>query len=331
MDAKRLYKHIISLPSKEKISLLTNDIIRKRLLDDDAHYPFVWIVQQLKGNELKQFIDKKYLSDILKNNKSIDKINAIMTSCNEYTTDILLDDRVVSLILDSSTSLHTYLYNLDYRIGQKIIDYDIKNNTDHFSMLSNFSAKQQLEIFNTEYIIKLLKYEDLPNRVLINLSGCVVEKLLDYDKFQTMFLDSTVYDINILINHNLVIPKRLFNCRVLIDKYVNLDTNRYRYYVNNLMINNYEFYDIVEKERFKYVDNVVNSVDNDILSKYNSIDKNNIFNNYDFKTASKMKSIINDKEKLDEFLKYSTKEKLLEMIIDLFFKTIICTVHLFSV
>ena len=131
MDAKRLYKHIISLPSKEKISLLTNDIIRKRLLDDDAHYPFVWIVQQLKGNELKQFIDKKYLSDILKNNKSIDKINAIMTSCNEYTTDILLDDRVVSLILDSSTSLHTYLYNLDYRIGQKIIDYDIKNNTDH--------------------------------------------------------------------------------------------------------------------------------------------------------------------------------------------------------
>ena len=98
MDAKRLYKHIISLPSKEKISLLTNDIIRKRLLDDDAHYPFVWIVQQLKGNELKQFIDKKYLSDILKNNKSIDKINAIMSSCNSYATDVLLDDRVIALI-----------------------------------------------------------------------------------------------------------------------------------------------------------------------------------------------------------------------------------------
>lgn len=322
MDAKNLYKHIMSLPSKERINLLTNDIIRKRLLEDDAHYPFVWIVQQLKGKELKYFIDEKYLGDILSNNKSIDKINAIMSSCNEYATDILLDDRVVSLILDSSTSLHTYLYNLDYRMGQKIIDYDIKNSTNHFSMLSSFNAKQQLEIIDTDYIIKLLKYKELPDRFLTNLSGCVVEKLLDYDKFQTMFLDSTVYDINILINHNLVIPKRLFDSRVLIDKYVNLDTNRYRYYVNNLMIRNYEFYDIVEKERFKYVDNVVNSIDNDILSKYKSIDKNNVFNNYDFQTASKMKSIINDKEKLDEFLKYSTKEKLLEMIIDLFFKDV---------
>ena len=53
MDAKNLYKHIMSLPSKERINLLTNEIIKKRLLEDDAHYPFVWIVQQLKGKELK--------------------------------------------------------------------------------------------------------------------------------------------------------------------------------------------------------------------------------------------------------------------------------------
>lgn len=322
MDAKSLYQHIIKLSSKDRIDLLKDDKIRKRFLRDDAHYPFVWLVQQLNGVELKYFIDNNYLTDILNNNRSVDKINAIMTSCNEYATDVLLDDRVISLILDSSTSLSTYLYNLDYRVGQKIIDYDINNNTNHFNMLSSFNLKQQLDIFNVDYIVKLLQYKDLPDRFLIYLSGKVIEKLLIYDKFRAMFFNSTIYDINIMINNELVIPKRLFKSNTLIDKYIKLDTDRYRDYVNSLMHNNYEFYEIVEKMRFKYVDNTINNISDDILNEYKNIDKNNIFNNYDFKTASKMKSIINDKDKLDKFLKYNTKEKILEMIIDVFFKDV---------
>ena len=322
LDAKRLYKHIMSLSSSARISLLTNDNVRTIFMSDEAHYPFVWLVQGLDGIELKYFVDSNYLTDILNNSRSVDKINAIMSSCNSYATDVLLDDRVIALILDSSTNLSTYLYNLDYRIGHKIIDYDIKYSTDHFNMLSNYKTNDQLDIFNSEYIIKLLNYKELPDRFLINLKGKVIEKLLDYDKFQSMFLNSTIYDINIMINNGLVIPKRLFGSNSLIDKYIKLDTNRYRDYVNSLMYNNYEFYEIVEKERFKYVDNKINNISNDILDEYITIDKYNLFNNYDFKTASKIQGIINDEVKLDEYLKYSTKEKLLEMIIDLFFKDV---------
>ena len=322
MDAKRLYKHILSLPRNERINLLTNKIIRKRFMDDDAHYPFVWLVQQLDSIELKYFIDSSYLTDILNNDRSVDKINAIMSSINPYATDVLLDDRVISLILDSSTNLSTYLHNLDYRIGHKIIDYDIKNNTDHFNMLSNYKTTDQLDIFNQEYIIKLLNYKELSSRFLINLNGRVIERLLSYEKFQTIFLKSTIYDINIMINNGLIIPKRLFESNTLIDKYIKLDTNRYRDYVNNLMHKNYEFYEIVEKKRFKYVDNKINSITNDILDEYQNFDKNNIFNNYDYKTASKLQSVMNDEDKLNEYFKYSTKEKLLEMIIDVFFKDV---------
>ena len=259
MDAKILYQHILSLPSKERIDLLTDNKIRKRLLDDDAHYPFVWLVQQLNGMELKCFIDSNYLTDILNNNRSVDKINAIMSSVNPYATDVLLDDRVIALILDSSTNLSMNLHNLDYRIGHKIIDYDIKNNTYHFHKLANYKTKEQLHIYNNEYIAKLLKYNGLSDRFLIDLKGKVIERLLDYERFQSMFLNSTIYDINIMISNGLVIPKRLFNSTTLIDKYVKLDTNRYRDYVNSLMYNNYEFYEIVEKERLKYVDNKINN------------------------------------------------------------------------
>ena len=322
MDANQLYKYIISLPSNKRINLLINKTIKQRFLSDDAHYPFVWLVQQLNGIELKYFIDSTYLTDILSNNRAIDKINAIMSSCNSYATDVLLDDRVIALILDSSTNLSTYLYNLDYRIGHKIIDYDIKNGTYHLNILSNYKTSEQLNIFNSEYIVKLLEYNGLPDRFLINLKGKVINKLLDYEKFQSMFLNSTVYDISIMISNGLVIPKRLFNSNTLIDKYIKLDTNRYRDYVNILMNNNYEFYEIVEKERFKYVDNKVNSIKNDILEEYNNFDKTSIYNLYDYKTASKLYSIKDDDRKLNEYFKYSTKEKLLEMIIDVFFKDV---------
>lgn len=321
-DAKELYRYIISLPSNERIKLLTDNKIRNRFMSDDAHYPFVWLVQQLDGIELKYFIDSTYLTDILSNNRSVDKINAIMSSINPYATDVLLDDRVIELILDSSTGLSTYLYNLDYRIGHKIIDYDIKNKTNHFNMLSNYKTNDQLDIFNNEYIVKLLKYNELPDRVLINFSGKVIERLLDYEKFQSMFLNSTVYDINIMMNNGLVIPKRLFNSNTLIDKYIKLDTSRYRDYVNNLMFNNYELYEIIEKKRFKYVDNKINNIKDDILDEYHNFDKDNIFNTYDYKTASRLQSIKNDEDKLNQYFKYSTKEKLLEMIIDIFFKDI---------
>ena len=321
-DSKLLYQYIISLSSNDRIKLLTDNKVRKRFMDNDAHYPFVWLVQQLNGIELKHFIDSTYLTDILSNNRSVDKINAIMSSCNPYATDVLLDDRVIQLILDSSTNLSTYLHNLDYRIGHKIIDYDIKNNTDHFNMLSNYKINEQLDIFNNEYIVKLLKYNGLPDRFLIDLKGKVIERLLDYEKFQSIFLNSTIYDINIMINNGLVIPKRLFKSNILIDKYIKVDTNRYRDYVNSLMYNNYEFYEVVEKERYKYVDNKVNSINNDILDEYNNFDKTNIYNQYDFKTASKLQSIINDEDKLNEYFKYSTKEKLFEIIIDIFFKDV---------
>ena len=211
MDANQLYKYIISLPSNKRINLLINKTIKQRFLSDDAHYPFVWLVQQLNGIELKYFIDSTYLTDILSNNRAIDKINAIMSSCNSYATDVLLDDRVIALILDSSTNLSTYLYNLDYRIGHKIIDYDIKNGTYHLNILSNYKTSEQLKIFNLEYIVKLLEYDGLPDRFLVDINGKVIERLLDYEKFQSMFLNSTVYDISIMISNGLVIPKRFFN------------------------------------------------------------------------------------------------------------------------
>ena len=174
-SAKMLYQYIISLPSSERIKLLVDNKFRNRFMDDDAHYPFVWLVQQLKGIELKYFIDFTYLTDILNNNRAVDKINAIMSSCNSYATDVLLDDRVIQLILDSSTNLSTYLHNLDYRIGHKIIDYDIENSTYHLNLLSNYKTKEQLDIFNNEYIVKLLEYNDLSDRFLIDLKGKVIE------------------------------------------------------------------------------------------------------------------------------------------------------------
>ena len=322
MNINKLYKYILSLSSEDRIKYLTNDYIRTLFLTDKAHYPFIWLVQGLEGVELKYFIDSDYLNKILSNSKSIDKINAIMTSCNSYNTDVLLDDKAISLILDSSSKLSTYLYNLDYRMGVKIIDYDIKYNTDHFNMLSCFDVNKQLQIFNTDTIIKLLKYKELPSRFLVELEGRVVAKLIRIDKFLNMFLNLTINDIDNIIKNNLVIPKYLYNNKLLIDKYIKIDTNRYRDYVNDLIKNNYEFYIIVERNRLNYIDNKIHNIKNQVFSEYQDFNKDRFFDRYDYKTAYNLQYIKDDKNKVYEYFKYRTKEQLVEMIIDVLFKDI---------
>ena len=104
LDAKRLYKHIMSLSSSARISLLTNDNVRTIFMSDEAHYPFVWLVQGLDGIELKYFVDSNYLTDIL--NKKPDSIlthqRILVAIARAYVKEpsiVLLDEPFVILTL----------------------------------------------------------------------------------------------------------------------------------------------------------------------------------------------------------------------------------------
>ena len=294
--------------------------VKDYFLRPEAHNFFVSLVQELNGIDLKYFIDTDYLDKIINSPKSILKIEAIMQSKSDYSTEVLLDDKVLPIILDPTVKLYYNFNNLNHRIGMKIIDYDLLHNTNHFYMLSQFSDIEQNKIFNNEYIIKLLKSTNLSSRFLVDLDGNIINKLICYDKFLSMFLNLIPSDINTIIENGFVVPKYLYNNQRLINKYIMLDTNKYRLYANNLMKRNFEFYNIVENERLKYIESKINNIRDDIFKEYREYNNHKDIFMYDYKTSYKIFEYKNDDQKLSDYFRYKTKEQLLEMIIDIFFK-----------
>lgn len=325
MDGKQLYKYILSCPKLERIHILSSDNVREKFLQPDNHYSFVWLVQDL-DEELKDFINDSYIEEIINSDRAIDKFNAIMTSGNKYASDVLLNDRAIAFIIGDS-GLSDYLYGLDYRLGRKIIDFDLIHNTNHFNFLGKFNPNEQMKIFNSEYIIKLLDYQMLPSSFLANLDGRVVNKLISYDKFLRIFLSLPIIGIdNLIVNKNWIIPKQLMDSDVLIDKYVKLKSNNYREYANHLLKNNFEFYQIVEKKRNKYVDKKINNC-GEILEEYSNYQEFTLeymFQRFNYKVADEMYQAKRNGQYdiMYEILKKQTKKELFEMIVENFFKDI---------
>lgn len=314
------YEYILSLPSSDRINTLIKPSVKEYFLKPEAHNLFVSLVQELDGIELKYFIDSEYLDKIIHSPKAILKLDAIMQAKSDYKTEVLLDDKVLPIIIDPTVKLYYNFCFLDYRMGMKIIDYDLLHNTNHFYMLSQFSSEEQNKLFSQEYIIKLLGYNDLLSRFLVDLDGKIVNKLICYDKFLYMFLNLIPADINTIIENGFIIPKYLYNNKKFIDKYITLDTNKYRLYVNKLLKNNYEFYDIVEEERLKYIESKIKGIKDDMFKEYREYNNHKDIFRYDYRTSYKIFEYKNDDQKLSDYFRYKTKEQLLEMIIDIFFK-----------
>ncbi len=326
MDGKKLYKYILSLPKEKRDELLKREDVRNSFLSNENHYPFVWLIQSL-DEDIINFIDNNYLDKILMNDRAIDKITAIMTLENKYATDILLYDKVVNFICQKK-SLALYLSNLDYRMGQKIIDISVSSNINNLYCLGFFKTSDQEKIFTNEYIIKLLKCDNIDKRLIINLDGKIINKLILYEKFFHMFLNLSVDEINHLIeNQNLIINNRFYKNYDFINKFINVSTNKYRKLINNLNINNSEFAIILEKERLKYVNDKINSINNGIFSDYEDFKKYNMFNIYEkfnFNIASKLSEFYSDDnyDAIYQYLVNLTYKETFEMIIDTFFKDI---------
>lgn len=327
MNGKQLQNYILTLPHEERITLLQNENIRDKFLEKDNHYPFVWLVQGLEEDELKYFIDDKYLEKILNNETSIYKIEAIMTSENKYATDVLLNDNALKLILNSAKGLDIYLSSLNYKIGQKIIDYSIKNKQNYFSLIGKLKKEEQLKVLSNDYIIKLLQCDNLNSGLIYHLHGDAINKLIIYDKFLRLFMNLRIEDINMLVlDKDFIFPKRLFNNEKIIQKYITCKANYYREYINNLLVNNFEFAQIIEEKRLKYIDKKLNSATDGNLYNYQDYleDNSRLYNDFKWKQASFFHQLYLEKDYkfLEQEFKKSSEQEMLDCIIDTFFKDI---------
>ncbi len=312
-------KLLTKIPYEQRREILKDSSFRKRLFENANHYPFVWLVQDLKDDSLLFLLDDNIVTFLQDDSRLSDKLNAIITCGNDFNNTFLKKEEVISLIIKNISDLDIYLRSLNLDFGVNYFNFLLENNCN-INYFGYLNANVQVEIIKNKDNLAKLKNIKLPSDFLIKLSKEAIEELLNDKYFENIFLNYDVNYLNLILEKEVVLPIHLQTSKELIDKYVNIwDINIYNDYLMKASKNNMHLADEVRKKRDKYYDLEVNNIDLDlkIFSEFKSLLDGNVKDE-----MKKYKVVINflQKKSKEEKLKYLqevTTTRLLEMTVDL--------------
>lgn len=313
----KISDYVLGLSSSEKRSLFKEELFRKQILNNDNHYNFTAIIQEVFDDSILDLFDDSFINDLLNSSRLIDKLSVLMSCVNSNKNLILSNFKLIDYVL-SNQHLIPYIDLLNYEFGQGIIDYSIYiNDSKYLYLIGNLSEEQQEYLLDYENILKIVGIKDLNYDFYAYLSKNCVSKFLSNKSFFDSFLDLDVEKINNLVVNGLVMPGFLINSQKIIKKYVKVsDSNKYREYINNLYIKNEFMVDCIEKERRKYVKKLISGVnDEGVFSEYeDAINDFDLIPKYDIEIQGYLYNM--DYERLREV----TSKNIFEMVIDCNFK-----------
>ena len=180
MDIRDECIYLKTLNKKDKELYLKDENFRKRLLENSGHYPFVWLVQDLEGEEILNLLDDNMIDLLKENTRVADKLNAIITCGNCYNNIFLKKDRIIEIIYDNIEILKYYLSELDSEFGEKYFNYliDLK---DLYS-IGYLNPTVQLELLNNKENLNKIKELCPTYEIFMDLSKEAIEFLLT-DKY----------------------------------------------------------------------------------------------------------------------------------------------------
>ena len=261
----------INKMSKEaKTSYLKDPKIRKEYLLPQNHYEFIWLVQELKNEDILSFLDEN-MTNMLENDTKLEgKLNAIINCGNPQVNDYLKNDKVIEMI-NTFPDLEIYLSSLNLNFGQRYFNYITKNN--HLEKFANLGSNIQLEIVKNINNLKLLKTIPIANTFLSDISIECASYLIKDPYFENIFLNQDIFEIDRMVKKGLVIPNHLITNK-LISKYIGIqDVNIFYNIMTNLETNNPYLKQVVKKQMTKKYHTIINNVDPNlgIFSEYKDL------------------------------------------------------------
>lgn len=205
----------INKMSKEaKTSYLKDPKIRKEYLLPQNHYEFIWLVQELKNEDILSFLDEN-MTNMLENDTKLEgKLNAIINCGNPQVNDYLKNDKVIEII-NKFPNLEIYLSSLNLNFGQSYFNYITKNN--HLEKFANLGSNIQLEIVKNINNLKLLKTIPIANTFLSDISIECASYLIKDPYFENIFLNQNIFEIDRMVKKGLVIPNHLITNKFISD------------------------------------------------------------------------------------------------------------------
>lgn len=221
MNIKDEYEYVKKLPREIKGNYLKNNSFRKRLFTSEGHYPFVWLVQELEGDELLYLLDDDLIPFLLNDERLSDKLNAIMTCGNSYNNLFLKKEKIIEAIYNNSNSLKIFLRYLDKEFAKNYLNYLLS--TGDLSSFSYLNPSIQLEMLKNSSNFEKIKSLKLDSNFFIDLSKEAIEYLFNDKYFENLFLDMNIYNISYVIKKGVTLPNYLINSNILINKYLSID------------------------------------------------------------------------------------------------------------
>ncbi len=254
--------------------LLNNDGLRDYLLQNENHYAFIWLVQDLDEKSKSILLNNKYLEEIIdKDDKAIYKFNVIIQSypaCLKNTSEKVMN----FVIKPYNNSDYGYF---DFELATKVFNFILKNNQNKIDLITYFSDDVLKKLLTYENVLILSKnylFDEMVNR----FKPSIIKHLLSYDTVRKIINN---YSNDKLVNFssaikNISVEDELLNDNNFIKKVANMeDPNIYRNIINNLSINNYELVNKTNKSRARYLNAKVSNLDSSgVFNEYINLYKN---------------------------------------------------------
>lgn len=242
---------------KEKI--LKSIYFRKKILSSFYHNSFLYLVDNLKDEELLYLLDDRIVTPLINNDDSHEKIKAIILCSNMYKNSFLIKEKILSYISNNYRYFSKFLNNLDVVFGQAFFDYLIKNN--NIFKISSLNKEVQYELVKEKTNIQKIIENKMGEDFLSNLDCKVSEYLIENDKyFYNTFINSNILNITNMIENGITLPISMQKSDLLINKYLEIDdVTLLLKYLIELEVNN-----LTLKEEIK--NKLINNYNNKLIS-----------------------------------------------------------------
>lgn len=269
----------------QKVKILGDIKIKEKIINE-AHYEFVWFIQDMSDEIVLLLLDDVGIDLLSKAERLADKLNALITSCKDYVNELFKNKKFCELIAQNINKLSHLLSSIDSEAINNFINY--LKETDEMDLFynkiyQNISSESQVNFVSNNVI----PYEKLKSVIFMS-SGKSCEYIIEHDS-RIRGMEFSYNDIeNLLVRKINMEP--LIKQTDILDKIVYcISPNYYRNLVKCLEFSNDA--EQIEIKRKKYVDKLIKDYNKNeqiltpFLNIYNDLKNTNInmweiFNKY---------------------------------------------------
>lgn len=236
--------HLYQLIKHWDIKVKTIELASKYL---DVITAFNHFISNMSGETFLKYLDQYMLEQIVKSDKKISIIKALLFSGNPNIINNLNESPLMQYLVDNFLTFYRLLGPLPDDIVVVLFQYIEHKRPDKLNLIVELYEKNQFTAI--KYLGRYKFYNViLKNDLFKYLDNQIITLLIEQEPFYTYFAELPIEVIVSLIKNGVILPANLSRNRVFIEKMMTIkEPNIYRFIINRIIDNSYNNY-----QRYKW-------------------------------------------------------------------------------